>query len=531
MRRRQLLGRSVLGAAGLLTAPRVARAQAARPLRFIPHANLSVVDPVASTAYVTRNHGMLVWETLYALDDSFRPQPQMLAGDEVSDDGLTWTFTLREGLRFHDGEPVLAADCIASLSRWARRDAFGGRLATLTEEMVALDDRRFRIRLKRPFAHMREALGKPGSLCPFIMPARIAARDPFQPFGGAEVIGSGPFRFRADEWVAGARVVYERYPGYVPRASGEVSFLAGPRRVAVPRIEWTIIPDPATAAAALRAGEVEWWERATPDLLPILRREGALSVAVPDPLGFISTLRMNHLQPPFDNPALRRAILRAVNQEDYMTAVMGTDRSLWRTGVGVFTPGTPLATDAGMEAMRFDLDRARREVAASGYRGEPVVVLAATDVPAVAALSAVGIDMLRRAGLTVEEQAMDWGSVIRRLGSREPVSRGGWSAYFSNWAGLDHLDPAGHLVLRGQGAQGFIGWPDSPRLEALREQWFDAPDLAAQRAIAAAMQAQAFIDVPYVPLGQFFQPMAYRRTLRGAAQPGGIPRFWGVEMG
>ncbi len=523
--------RSLFGAAGLLAAPALARAQVSRALRFIPHANLSVVDPVASTAYVTRNHGMLVWDTLYALDEAYRPQPQMLAGDEVSDEGRTWVFTLREGLRFHDGEAVRAADCVASLARWARRDAFGGRLASLTDEMTALDDRRFRIRLKRPFAHMRQALGKPGSLAPFIMPARIAARDPFQPFGGAEVIGSGPFRFRADEWVAGARVVYERFVGYAPREGGVASFLAGPKRAMVPRIEWTIITDPATAAAALRAGEVDWWERATPDLLPILRREPALAVEVPDPLGFISTLRMNHLQPPFDNPALRRAVLPAVNQADYMTAVMGTDRSLWRTGVGVFTPGTPLATEAGMEAMRFDLDRARREVAASGYRGEPVVVLAATDVPAVAALSAVGIDMLRRAGLTVDEQAMDWGSVIRRLGSREPVSRGGWSAYFSNWAGLDHIDPAGHLVLRGQGAQGFIGWPDSARLETLREQWFEAPDIAAQREIAAAMQAQAFVDVPYVPLGQFFQPMAYRRTLRGAAQPGGIPRFWGVEMG
>lgn len=523
--------RALLGAAGLLAAPAVARAQAARPLRFVPHANLSVVDPVASTAYVTRNHGMLVWETLYALDDGYRPQPLMLAGDEVSDDGRTWVFTLREGLRFHDGEPVRAADCVASLARWARRDAFGGHLASLTEEMAALDDRRFRLRLRRPFAHMRQALGKPGSLCPFIMPARIAARDPFQPFGGAEAIGSGPFRFRADEWVSGARVVYERFAGYVPREGGAVSFLAGARRAAVSRVEWAIIPDPATAAAALRAGEVDWWERATPDLLPVLRREASLAVEVPDPLGFISTLRMNHLQPPFDNPALRRAILPAVSQADYMMAVMGTDRSLWRTDVGVFTPGTPLATDAGMVALRFDPDRARREVAASGYRGEPVVVLAATDIPAVAALSAVGSDMLRRAGLTVEDQAMDWGSVVRRLGSREPVSRGGWSAYFSNWAGLDHIDPAGHLVLRGQGAQGFIGWPDSPRLEALRSQWFEAADLAGQRAIAAEMQIQAFVDVPYVPLGQFFQPMAYRRTLRGVAQPGGIPRFWGVEMG
>lgn len=521
--------RSLLAGAAALAAPRLADAQAARPLRFVPHANLSVVDPVASTAYITRNHGFLVWDTLYALDEGYQPQPQMLAGDSVEEEGRRWVFTLREGLRFHDGEKVRAEDCIVSLMRWSRRDAMGSRLAALTEEAKALDDRRFEVRLRAPFPHMRAALGKPGSLAPFIMPAHIASRDPFQPFGGAEVIGSGPFRFRAEEWNPGARVVYERFAGYAPREGSAPSFLAGPKRASVARIEWVIIPDPATAAAALRAGEIDWWERATPDLLGTLRRDAALAVEVPDPLGFISTLRMNHLQPPFDNPALRRAVLPAVNQEDYMQAVMGTDRSLWRDGVGVFTPGTPLATEAGMDALRFDLDRARRLVAESGYRGEPVVVLAATDVPAVAALSAVGIDMLRRMGLTVEEKAMDWGSVVRGLGSREPVSRGGWSAYFSNWAGLDHIDPAGHLVLRGQGAQGFIGWPDSPRLERLREEWFEATDLAQQKLIAAAMQVQAFEDVPYVPLGQFFQPMAYRRTLRGVAQPGGIPRFWGVE--
>ena len=521
--------RALIAAAAALAAPRIGRAEAARTLRFVPHANLSVLDPVASTAYITRNHGFLVWDTLYALDEAYVPRPQMVAGETVEEDGRRWTFTLREGLRFHDGEPVRAGDVVASLARWARRDAYGSRLASLAEEMAALDDRRFTVRLKRPFPHMKAALGKPGSLAPFIMPARIASRDPFQAFGPSEVIGSGPFRFRPDEFVPGARVVYERFEGYVPREEAP-SFLAGAKRVRIPRIEWTIIPDPATAAAALRAGEVAWWERATPDLLPVLRREAAVAVEIPDPLGFIATLRVNHLQPPFDNPALRRALLPAVNQADYMQAVMGTDRSLWRTGVGVFTPGTPLASDAGLGAMTFDLERARREVAASGYRGEKVVVLTATDVPAIAALSAVGVQMLRSIGLAVEEQAMDWGSVVRRLGSREPVSRGGWSAYFSNWAGLDHIDPAGHLVLRGNGAQGFIGWPDSPELERLRDAWFEAPDLASQQAIARAMQERAMVDVPYVPLGQFFQPMAYRRMLRGVAQTGGIPRFWDLAF-
>jgi peptide/nickel transport system substrate-binding protein len=517
--------------AGLAVLAAPAIAQGVRRIRFVPHANLAVLDPVASSAYVTRNHGFLVWDTLYGIDAEYRARPQMVEGHTVEDGGLRWTFTLREGLRFHDGEPVRAADCVASIRRWGARDAMGGRVLALAEEVAARDDRRFTIRLKRPFAMLPDALAKPGSIACFVMPERIAALDPHKPFGQGEVIGSGPFRFRADEFVSGARVAYERFAGYVPRGDGEAAFTAGPKRALVDRVEWQIIPDPATAASALRAGEVDWWERTTADLHPLLAREPDLVVALPDALGFIATFRPNHLHPPFDNPKLRRALLPAVNQADFGAAVAGADPRFWRTGVGVFAPGTPLATDAGLEAMRFDLDRARRLVAESGYRGEPVVVLAATDVPAVNAMSEVGADMLRKAGLVVDYQTMDWGSVVRRLNSREPPGRGGWNAYFSSWAGLDHINPAGHLVLRGNGRAGFIGWPESPALEALREAWFEASTLEDQKRIAAEIQRQAMEDVPYIPLGQYFLPMAHRRSLRGATQPGGIPLFWGVEIG
>jgi peptide/nickel transport system substrate-binding protein len=523
--------RRTLMQAGLAALAAPALAQAPRTIRFVPHASLAVLDPVASSAYVTRNHGFLVWDTLYGIDAQYRAQPQMVAGHGVEDGGLRWTFTLREGLRFHDGEPVRAADCVASIRRWGARDAMGGRVLALAEEIAALDDRRFAIRLRRPFAMLADALAKPGSIACFVMPERIASADPMRPFGPGEVVGSGPFRFRADEFVLGARVVYERFDGYVPRAEGEASFTAGPKRVLVDRVEWQIIPDPATAAAALRAGEVAWWERTTADLHPMLARERDVVVTIPDTLGFIATFRPNHLQPPFDNPRLRRALLPAVNQADFGAAIAGTDARFWRTGVGVFAPGTPLATEAGLEAMRFDLDRARRLVAESGYAGEPVVLLAATDVPATAAMSEVGADMLRKAGLTVDYQTMDWASVVRRLGSREPPARGGWSGYFSSWAGLDHINPAGHLLLRGNGSAGFIGWPESPRIEALREAWFEATSLEEQRRIAADLQRQAMEDVPYIPLGQYFLPMAHRRTLSGAMQPGGIPLFWGVSIG
>jgi peptide/nickel transport system substrate-binding protein len=515
--------------AGLAALALPAAARPARPLRFVPHAALAVLDPVASSAYVTRNHGFLVWDTLYGLDADYRAQPQMVEGHSVEDEGRRWSFSLRAGLVFHDGEPVRASDCVASIRRWGARDAMGGRVLALAEEIAALDDRRFAIRLTRPFPMLPDALAKPGSIACFVMPKRIAAADPMRPFGAAEVIGSGPFRFRSDEFVLGVRVVYERFAGYLPRAGGEATFTAGPKRALIDRVEWHIIPDPATAAAALRAGEVDWWERTTADLHPMLAREHEVVVALPDALGFIATFRPNHLHPPFDNPRLRRALLPAVNQADFGAAIAGADARFWRTGVGVFPPATPLATEAGLEAMRFDPERARRLVAASGYRGEPVVLLAATDVPAIAAMSEVGADMLRQAGLAVDYRAMDWASVVRRLASREPPERGGWNGYFSSWAGLDHINPGGHLVLRGNGRAGFIGWPESPRIEALREAWFEAATLEAQRRIAAEIQRQAMEDVPYIPLGQYFLPLAHRRTLAGVSQPGGIPLFWGVR--
>ncbi|WP_114375270.1 ABC transporter substrate-binding protein [Elioraea thermophila] len=525
MKRRTFLG----AAAATLAAPSLPRAQAARTLKFIPHANLTVVDPIWTTAYVSRNHGFLVWDTLYGLDEQYRPQPQMVEGHTVENDGKLWTFTLREGLRFHDGEPVRARDCVASIARWAKRDAMGARLAALTDEMVALDDRRFRIRLKRPFGLMLDALAKPPSNVCFIMPERVAETDAFTQIRPEQIIGSGPFTFKRDEFVAGSRVVYERFAGYQPRAGGTASGTAGPKVVHFDRVEWHIIPDFATAAAAIQSGEVDWWENLTADHIPILSRNRNVNIFTPDPLGSISILRPNFLTVPTNNKLFRQALLRAVNQADYMAAVMGADPKYWKTGVGVFTPGTPLATDVGLDAMKGDLNEARRLIRESGYNGERIVLLATTDIASLVALSQVTGDLLRRLGLNVDYQAMDWGTVVQRRASREPIDRGGWNIFCTNWAGLDHINPAGHHAMRGSGAQAWPGWPDIPRIEELREAWFDAPDLEAQKRIAAEIQKVVLEEVPYIPLGQFFQPLAHRRSITGVMQPFGIPVFWNVR--
>src|SRR6266436_2563191 len=306
--------------------PALSQGAAARTLRFVPQANLANFDPIWGTQYVVRNAAALVWDTLYGVDIELQPQRQMVEAEEVTADGLTWTFRLRPGLKFHDGEPVLAKDVVASLSRWAKRDAMGLMILGIQNELAAIDDRTFRWAIKQPFPKLLLGLAKIGTPCCFIMPERIAKTDPFQQI--SEYVGSGPMKFVRNEWVPGAKAVFERFTGYVPRPE-PASWLAGGKRMLLDRIEWVVMPDPATASAALQNGEVDWWEDAIADLVPLLRKNRNVVVDIADPLGNIGSFRMNHLHPPFNDVRARRAILTAMSQEDYMRAVVGDD-ALWK---------------------------------------------------------------------------------------------------------------------------------------------------------------------------------------------------------
>jgi peptide/nickel transport system substrate-binding protein len=518
--------RTLLAAAGALSAPRIGLGAEASVLRFIPQGDLAVLDPIWTGAYVTRNHAMMVFDTLYGMDGDNRASPQMLAGHAVDDDGRTWNLTLRDGLRWHDGQPVLARDCVASIRRWAARDSFGQTVGAVTDELSAPDDKTIRFRLKRAFPLLPAALGKAGSNVCAMMPERLALTDPFKQV--TEMIGSGPFRFKADEHVAGARAVYERNAAYVPRPDGITSFTAGPKVVHVDRVEWTIIPDAGTAAAAMQSGEMDWWEAPTFDLLPLLKQNTDLQVPPRDRTGFLGNMRLNHLQPPFNNPALRRALLGAVSQEDYMAAAAG-DPSNWRAGVGVFCPVSPMASQAGMQVLTSprDLAAVRKAVAASGYNNERTVLLIPSDFPTLKALGDVGADMLKRIGINVDAQYSDWGSVLQRLVKTDPVEQGGWSLFHTYWSGLDEFDPAVHTYLRANGRAASRGWPTSERLEALRNDWLFSNDLEERKQIAARMQEQAFIDVPYIPLGQILPATVFRRTVTDVLT--GYALFWNLK--
>ncbi|MCB4820542.1 ABC transporter substrate-binding protein [Roseicella aerolata] len=525
MKRRDFLA----AAAGSLAAPGLALAQGARLMRFIPQIDLSVTDPHGSLAYVTRGHGQMVFDTLYGMDSHYRATPQMVEGHVVGNDGRLWTLTLREGLFWHDGERVTARDCVASIRRWSKRDALGGALMAATEELSAPDDRRIVFRLKRPFPLLPDALGKVGSPMPAMMPERLANTDPFRMV--PEIIGSGPFRFLAQERVPGSRNVYVRFDKYVPRGSGTTDWLAGPKVVHFDRVEWTTIPDAATKVAALQQGEQDWWENPTHDLLPLLKRDRRVKIEVINPSGNVNMMRLNHLQAPFDKPEARQALLYAFSQTDFMQAIVGDDAAMYHVPHGVFCPNTPLASEAGLEPLKGPRDyaRGRRLLAQAGYGGQKVAMLVATDYPQFKAIGEIAADAMAKIGINVDYVATDWGTMLQRRSNRGPLEQGGWSCFNTGWEGVDHIDPSNHFAMRGNGndPSSWPGWCVDQRLEDLRNAWFDAPDLKAQQAICRDLQVQAMQVLPSIPLGQYIQPTAYRTNVTGVSR--GFPVFWGVR--
>jgi peptide/nickel transport system substrate-binding protein len=515
-----------LAAAGGFATPVISQRVGAHTVRLAPHADLANFDPIWTPAYIARNAGLLVWDMLYGVDATLKPQRQMVETEEVSADGLTWTFRLRPGLKFHDGEPVLARDAVASIRRWSARDPLGQMLRAIENELVAVDDRTFLWVLRKPYPKMLLALGKVSTPCCFIMPARIAATDPFKQIN--EYVGSGPMRFSTGEWLPGARAVFVKFADYIPRQE-EPSWLAGGKRIVADRIEWIVMPDAATGAAALQAGEIDWLEFVVPDLLPMLRKNRNLVVEINDPLGLIGIMSMNHLFPPFNDVRARRAILTAISQEEYMHAFVGNDAKLWKPMPSYFTPGTPLYNEEGGEILKGPrrLDAAKRLLDESGYAGQRVISMAAQDLPHHKAWGDITVDLLQRLGMNVDHAAIDWGTVAARRMQKSPPGQGGWQMYHTAPYGVDLVSPT-HLYIRANGNTALNGWPTSPSVEAEVAAWFDATNPDEEKAAARRLNKAAFEHVIYAPLGCCLRHYAWRKNLTGVTQ-GPLPLFWGVS--
>ena len=523
--RRQFLA-STAAAAATLASPALAQTpKRGGTLRFIPIGDLKILDPIWTTAYITRDHGYMIWDTLFATDANFRIKPQMVDKYTTSRDGMKWSFTLRDGLRFHDGQPVTAEDCVASILRWGKKDPLGKLLFAATGKFQATDKKSFVLELKEPFGLVLDALGKPSSNVPFIMPARLAATPPDEQV--KEPIGSGPFRFVKEEWQPGNQVVYARNPDYVPR-SEPPSGAAGGKHVHLDRVVWRYMPDSATAANALEAGELDYWQFPAADFVARLEKSPNLTTFIADPVGLTGWLRPNHLHPPFDQKKARQALLHMVDQEMYLQAAIGQPK-YYRTCPGLFLCGNvPYESKAGAPA-RPDLDRARSLMKESGYDGRPVVVLDPSDRPELHGAALVTRELLTKIGVTVDLQALDWSTLITRRAKKEPPAVGGWNIFCTNWISADALTPAVNAGVAGGGEKGWFGWSSSAELERLRMDWIRATDPAKRKQLAEQIQVVAFDEVPYVTWGQYVQPSLYRKTVRGVLQfPAAI--LWNVWM-
>ena len=498
-------------------------------LRVVMHSALRVLDPIMTTAYMSRNHGYMIYDTLFALDSEMRPQPQMVDSWTVSDDGLVYTFTLRDGLVFHDGAPVTGEDVAASIARWGERDPMGQLLMRQVAEMGQGDAANvFVITLSAPYGLVIDSLAKPSSNVPFIMPARIAANTPSTE-AVEEQIGSGPFRWVAEEFQPGVIAVYDRFDGYVPR-SEPPSWASGGKVVEVDRVEWIVMPDQQTTLNALLSEEIDYWEDAPADLMPILQANPDIEVANLNLLGYQTIVRPNVLHPPFDDVRIRRAAIASISQQDVMDAMIGNP-DLYMLCGAMFICGTPLESDVGSETLvqGNGQELARQLLAEAGYDGTPVVLMHPTDVSTLRTQPVVVAQAMRDVGFNVDLQAMDWQTLVGRRANQAPPSEGGWNMFITNWVGADVFNPVVNNMVGGQGPNGgWFGWPEDAPLEALRTAYTVAPTLEEQQQLAAQIQAHVYEQGYYAPMGQYFVFTAWSDALDGVLE-GPAPFFWNIR--
>ncbi len=508
---------------GLTAVPAGAQAQT---IKAVMHSDVKILDPIWTTAYIQRNHGYMVWDTLFAMDETFAVKPQMVDKWETSSDKLTWTFTLRDGLEWSDGKPVTAEDCIASIKRWSARDSMGQKLMASVDGLEAVDAKTIKMKMKEPYGLVLESLGKPSSNVPFMMPKKTAETDPMQQIKLEDVIGSGPFIFKADEWKPGEKIVYVKNPKYKPR-SEPASGLAGGKVVKVDRVEWIWISDIQTQVAAIQNGEIDMIEAPGHDLLPLLAKDKNIRLFNGNPLGNQYAFRFNTLFKPFDNPKIRHAAMVAFNQEDFLQATIG-DPKWYKVCKAAFVCGTPLGTDAGMaDVLNGNAAKAKQLLQEAGYDGTPVVLMQSTDLQVLTNLAPVAKKQLEAAGFKVDMQSMDWQTLVGRRAKKDPPDKGGWNAFLTSWVAADIMNPVSAGFFNASGDKAMFGWPNDPQIEKLRDAFSKETDPAKQKEIAVALQTYWATAPTHINVGQWYAPSAQRTNIDGMLVAP-APVFWNI---
>jgi peptide/nickel transport system substrate-binding protein len=513
-----------LAAVALACSAHAPATSAQTTFRVVNHSDLKILDPIWTTAYIVRNHGYMIYDTLFALDGNLEVKPQMVDKWTESPDHLTWTFTLRDGLEFHDGTPVTSADVVPSLRRWAARMPYGQLLFTKVSEVKALDPKTFQIQLKSPTGIMLAALSQPSGAA-FIMPRKVAETDPFKQID--DYTGSGPFIFLKDQWKPGDKTVYVRNPRYKPRPE-PASGLAGGKIAKLDRVEWVAIPDQQTAMNALLKGEIDMIESPQHDLFKVMTADPNVKLVNLNKWGNQYIFRFNFLHPPFDNAKARQALYYAFNQKDFLDGVIGDPR-YYKVCKAMFMCDTPYASTKGFDdKLDSNFIKAKELVKESGYDGRTVVLMHSTDLYVLANLAPVAKSLMERAGFKVDMQSMDWQTLVSRRAKKDPPDKGGWNVFLTSSASVDIVDPLANTYTNAIGDNAWFGWPKDELLVKLRAQFADETDETKRKALALAMQERVAESPTHIFLGQWYAPVALRKNVTGNLESP-VTVFWNIE--
>ena len=495
-------------------------------LKAVMHSDLKIVDPIWTTAYIVRDHGYMIYDTLLAQDEKGDIKPQMLEKYDVSADGKTYTLTLRDGLLWHDGKPIMPDDCIASIKRWGARDSMGQKMMSFVDSMTPVDDKSFKIQLKEPTGLVLLGLSKPSSNVPFMMPKRVAETDPTKQI--EDFTGSGPFVFAKDEWKPGDKTVYLKFDKYKPRPE-PASGLAGGKVVKVDRVEWLAISDQQQAVNALQKGELDFLEQPSHDLLGTLKKDPNITVVESPQLKAQFVFRPNWLHKPFDNPKIRQALWYAFNQEDFLMATIG-DPAYIKECKALFICGTTFGSTKGTDGvLTSNIKKAQELLKEGGYDGTPVVLMHSTDLKVLTNLAPVAKSLMEKAGFKVDMQSMDWQTLVARRAKKDLPSAGGWDAFLTAWVTADVSNPVSTAYLNSSCDKALFGWPCDEKMEKLRDQFAREPDLAKQKVLADAVQERNMEITAEIPVGEYLQPAAMRKNVKGfLIAP--VPVFWNIEI-
>lgn len=520
--RKAILAAACVGGLMAVAAP----ATAQTTLRAVMHSDLKILDPIWTTAYIVRNHGYMIYDTLLAQDEKGEIKPQMVEKYEAAADGKGYTFTLRDGLLWHDGKPVTSEDCIASIKRWAVKDSLGQKMMTFVDSIDAVDAKTFTIKLKEATGLVLLGLSKPSSNVPFMMPKRVAETDPNKQI--EDFTGSGPFVFAKDEWKPGDKTVYVKFDKYKPRAE-PASGLAGGKVVKVDRVEWRAISDAQQAVNALQKGEIDYIEQPSHDLLGTLKKDPNIAIVEVPQIKAQYVFRPNHLHKPFDNPKVRQALWYAFNQEDFLMATIG-DENYIKACKALFICDSQFGTTKGTDAiLTSNAKKAQELLKEAGYDGTPVLLMHSTDLKALTNLAPVAKSLMEKAGFKVDMQSMDWQTLVARRAKKDPPSAGGWNAFLTAWVTADVMNPVSAAYVNASCEKASFGWPCDAEMEKLRDDFARTSDLAKQKEIAEAVQKRNIEITAMIPVGEYIQPIAIRKNVKGLLMAP-VPVHWNIEV-